>query len=168
MFSKEKIMNMMSGGKTTEEIAAEFASALNEAEAETKRIDEEARAKADAEALLAERKKQKIDDMRYIIEAVFDYLHEWYPEHDELISLAVDDIDDDEEIEELVVVLDSYIALIASMAKLKEAINKPSMTTANTSIKFANEPVTLSGETISFTQESLDKVFEEFFNHNGI
>jgi Rad3-related DNA helicase len=168
MFSKEEIMNMINGGKTTEEIAAEFASALNEAEAETKRIDEEARAKADAEALLAERKKQKIEDMRYIIEAVFDYLHEWYPEHDELISLAVEDIDDDEEIEELVVVLDSYIALIASMAKLKEAINKPNVTTANTSIKSINEPVTLSNEAITFSQKSLDKIFEEFFNHNGI
>ena len=168
MFSKEEIMNMINGGKTAEEIAADFATALNEAEAEAKRIDEEARAKADAEALLAERRKQKIDDMRYIIEAVFDYLHEWYPEHDELISLAVDDIDDDEEIEELVVMLDSYIALIASMAKLKEAIAKPSATTANTSIKLANKPITLPGETISFTQESLDKVFEEFFNHNGI
>ena len=163
MFSKEDIMKMMQSGKTAEDIAAEFATALNEAETETKRIDEEAREKAEAEALLTARKAEKIDDMRYIINAVFDYFHEWYPELDEELHEAIQDLDDDEEIEEVIKAIDSYVNMIKSLTDLKNLM--ASRTTTNN----INDIKDNSSKSVSFDiPVDLSSIFNDFFKENNI
>ena len=163
MFSKEDIMKMMQSGKTAEDIAAEFATALNEAETETKRIDEEAREKAEAEALLAARKAEKIEDMRYIINAVFDYFHEWYPELDAELHEAIKDLDDDEEIEEVIEAIDAYVNMMKSLTNLKNLMASHNTTNNIHDIKDN------SSKSVNFDiPVDLSSIFNDFFKENNI
>ena len=169
MFSKKTIMEMMRTGKTAEDIANEFAATLNEAEAETKRIDEEARAKADAEALLATRKAEKIEDMRYLINAIFDYLHEWYPELKETLDESIKNIDDDEEIADVVDLIDSYINLAKSMKTFESLFGPNPFTFNHTLDKSTDNSKNIEKISVKIDPAvNLNKIFEDFFTENNI
>lgn len=67
MFSTENILNMLQSGQDADAIAAQFASALNQALAQQKAQDQYA---------------EKIEFMEGIIDDLFDFIEEFYPDMD--------------------------------------------------------------------------------------
>ena len=71
MFTKADILARLQNGDTVDEIAAEMAAALNEAEAEKKALDAELAAKEKEETRVLEAKRVAVDNM---LDALCDYL----------------------------------------------------------------------------------------------
>ena len=71
MFTKADILARLQNGDTVDEIAAEMATALNEAEAEKKALDAELAAKEKEETRVLEAKRAAVNGM---LDAVCDYL----------------------------------------------------------------------------------------------
>ena len=71
MFTKADILARLQNGDTVDEIAAEMAAALNEAEAEKKALDAELAAKEKEETRVLEAKRAAVNNM---LDAVCDYL----------------------------------------------------------------------------------------------
>ena len=110
MFTKADILARLQNGDTVDDIAAEMAAALNEAEAEKKALDAELAAKEKEETRVLEAKRAAIDDM---LDAVCDYL----------VAAGEDDfIDDLKEIDtdKVIELLDGSIEMAKSLEKLKE------------------------------------------------
>ena len=110
MFTKEDILARLQNGDTVDEIAAEMANALNEAEAEKKALDAELAAKEKEETRVLEAKRVAVDDM---LDAVCDYLVA-SDEGDFIEDLK--EIDTDKAIE----MLDGSIEMVKSLEKLKD------------------------------------------------
>ena len=108
-FTKEDILVRLQNGDTVDEIAAEMADALNEAEAEKKALDAELAAKEKEETRVLEAKRVAVDDM---LDAVCDYLVA-SGEGDFIKDL--NEIDTDKVIE----MLDGSIEMAKSLEKLK-------------------------------------------------
>ena len=109
MFTKEDILVRLQNGDTVDEIAAEMADALNEAEAEKKALDAELAAKEKEETRVLEAKRAAVDGM---LDAVCDYLVA--SGEGDLIT-DIKDIDTDKVIE----MLDGSIEMAKSLEKLK-------------------------------------------------
>ena len=109
-FTKEDILTRLQNGDTVDEIAAEMATALNEAEAEKKALDAELAAKEKEETRVLEAKRVAVDDM---LDAVCDYL---------VAAGESDFIDDIKEIDtdKVIEMLDGSIEMAKSLEKLKE------------------------------------------------
>ena len=109
-FTKEDILVRLQNGDTVDEIAAEMAAALNEAEAEKKALDAELAAKEKEETRVLEAKRVAVDDM---LDAVCDYL---------VASGEGDLITDIKDIEtdKLIKMLDGSINMAKSLEKLKD------------------------------------------------
>ena len=71
MFTKADILARLQNGDTVDEIAAEMAAALNEAEAEKKALDAELAAKEKEEIRVLNAKRVAVDEM---LDALCDYL----------------------------------------------------------------------------------------------
>ena len=71
MFTKADILARLQNGDTVDNIAAEMAAALNEAEAEKKALDAELAAKAEEETRVLNAKRVAVDNM---LDALCDYL----------------------------------------------------------------------------------------------
>ena len=71
------IYEMLKSGRTAEDLAAEFTSMLNEAEAQVKAEEEAARLEAENEANMAAYKQADMEDL---LEDFVDYLDTYYPE----------------------------------------------------------------------------------------
>ena len=71
MFTKADILARLQNGDTVDEIAAEMAAALNEAEAEKKALDAELAAKEKEETRVLNAKRAAVDNM---LDALCDYL----------------------------------------------------------------------------------------------
>ena len=110
MFTKADILARLQNGDTVDEIAAEMANALNEAEAEKKAIDAELAAKEKEETRVLNAKRVAVNDM---LDAVCDYLVA-AGEGDFIEDLK--DIDTDKVIE----MLDGSINMAKSLEKLKD------------------------------------------------
>ena len=108
-FTKEDILARLQNGDTVDEIAAEMADALNEAEAEKKALDAELAAKEKEETRVLEAKRVAVDDM---LDAVCDYL---------IASGEGDFIKDLKEIDtdKVIEMLDGSIEMAKSLEKLK-------------------------------------------------
>lgn len=158
-FSKEDIMKMVQNGRTTEDIVSEFTKAVNEVESE---IAENER-KADAEALLARRRTEKIEDMREIVVDFCNYFHAWYPELDEILEEVFKEIDDDSEVGELVDALDAYVELYKNSTKLLNIFDA----SFNDKSKIKNNTNTIP-RTSKNNEEALAEIFENFFKQNNI
>jgi hypothetical protein len=109
MFTKADILARLQNGETVDDIAAEMATALNEAEAEKKALDAELAAKEKEETRVLEAKRAAVNDM---LDAVCDYL------------IAVGEGDLVEELREIktdkvVELLDGSIEMAKSLEKLK-------------------------------------------------
>lgn len=134
-FSKEDIKKMIDEGASIESIVADFTNTINEVETEM----------ADAEAMVARRTAEKIEDMRTVIQTIFDFFHEWYPEFDELMSNAKSLTNNDEDIMDIIKAIDEYLNLFQSINTLKAMVT--------------------SGDTKT---DNVAEIFEEFFKNNNI
>lgn len=108
-FTKEDILARLQNGESMDSIADEMATALNEAAAEKKALDEEASAKAQEETRVLNAKRAAVDDM---LDALCDYL---------VAAGEGDYVQDVAEIEtdKVIGMLDDSIAIAKSMEKLK-------------------------------------------------
>ena len=109
-FTKEDILARLQNGETVDEIAAEMADALNEAEAEKKALDTELAAKEKEETRVLNAKRVAVDDM---LDAVCDYL---------IAAGEGDFIEDLKEIDtdKVIEMLDGSIEMAKSLEKLKD------------------------------------------------
>ena len=110
MFTKEDILARLQNGDTVDDIAAEMADALNEAEAEKKALDAELAAKEKEETRVLNAKRVAVDVM---LDALCDYLVA--AGEDDFIK-DLNEIDTDKVIE----MLDGSIEMAKSLEKLKE------------------------------------------------
>ena len=110
MFTKADILARLQNGDTVDEIAAEMADALNEAEAEKRVLDAELAAKEKEETRVLEAKRAAVDD---ILDAVCDYL---------IAAGEGDFIEDLKEIDtdKVIEMLDGSIEMAKSLEKLKD------------------------------------------------
>jgi hypothetical protein len=110
MFTKADILARLQNGDTVDDIAAEMANALNEAEAEKKALDAERAAKEKEETRVLEAKRAAVNDM---LDALCDYLVA-AGEGDFIEDLR--EVDTDKVIE----MLDGTIEMAKSLEKLKD------------------------------------------------
>lgn len=110
MFTKADILARLQNGDTVDEIAAEMANALNEAEAEKKALDAELAAKEKEETRVLNAKRVAVDGM---LDALCDYLVA-AGEGDYVKDIA--DVKTDKVIE----MLDDSIEMAKSLEKLKD------------------------------------------------
>ena len=110
MFTKEDILVRLQNGDTVDDIAAEMADALNEAEAEKRALDAELAAKEKEETRVLNAKRVAVDEM---LDALCDYLVA-AGEGDYVKDIA--EIKTDKVIE----MLDGSINMAKSLEKLKE------------------------------------------------
>lgn len=110
MFTKADILARLQNGDTVDEIAAEMANALNEAEAEKKALDAELAAKEKEETRVLEAKRQAVNDM---LDAACDYL---------IAAGEGDFIEDLKEVDtdKFIEMLDGSIKMAKSLEQLKE------------------------------------------------
>lgn len=118
--NKTELLTMLKNGKTTDELATEITSALNEAIAEYK----EECAKAEAEKKAAEEKEnQKATDFQEMVETIIDYVYAYYvpDEHIDVFCEAVKRLD----YKELMATFDDsikeIIKLIETLTVLKDS-----------------------------------------------
>ena len=109
MFTKADILARLQNGDTVDEIAAEMADALNEAEAEKRALDAELAAKAKEETRVLNAKRAAVDNM---LDAVCDYL---------VAAGEGDLIEDLKEVEtdKVIEMLDGSIKMAKSLEQLK-------------------------------------------------
>ena len=110
MFTKADILARLQNGDTVDEIAAEMAAALNEAEAEKKALDAELAAKEQEEARVLDAKRVAVDCM---LDALCDY---FIAAGHEEFTKDVAELDTDK----IVKLLDSTIKMTKDLEKLKE------------------------------------------------
>ena len=106
MYTYEDLVKMLSEGKSIDSIAQEFTDALNSASAEVQKQKE-----------LEAKKSDKVADLASILNLMFGFIAEHYPE------LKVDDTDVDymDLASELVDEIDELIPLVVSLTKMAEA-----------------------------------------------
>ena len=109
MFTKADILARLQNGDTVDEIAAEMAAALNEAEAEKKALDAELAAKEKEETRVLNAKRVAVDEM---LDALCDYL---------VAAGEGDFVDDLKEVktDKVIEMLDGSIEMAKSLEKLK-------------------------------------------------
>lgn len=111
MVRVEDLMAAIQNGQSADDLAAEYAKALNEANARVK-ADTEAKLKAEAEARAA---VTKIADARAVVEPLVNYLQTYIPEMD---RGEVTDADLDEAAKFLVATIDELKVQLAPQLKL--------------------------------------------------
>lgn len=142
------IYELLRSGRTPEDIAAEFAKNLNEAE-ETIRKEEEAKAAAEEAANAAKRTELK-DALTLLI----SWFKKYYPEYADTEDLDLTDED-----------LDAIIDLISSLLdleKIKASFSFGPMT------HFFEKPKTTRTKTPADIPVTTDDVFSSFFKTFGI
>lgn len=109
-FTKADILARLQNGDTVDDIAAEMAAALNEAEAEKKALDAELAVKEKEETRVLNAKRAAVDDM---LDALCDYL---------MVAGEVDFIEDLKEVDtdKIMEMLDGSIEMAKSLDKLKD------------------------------------------------
>lgn len=106
MVRVEDLMAAIQNGQSADDLAAEYAKALNEANARVK-ADEEAKAKAEAETQMA--------DARAVVDPLVTYIQKYIPEMD---LGEVTDADLDEAAQFLVAAIDEVKVQLAPQLKL--------------------------------------------------
>jgi membrane protein involved in colicin uptake len=115
MVRVEDLMAAIQNGQSADDLAAEYAKALNEANARVK-ADVEAKAKAEAEARSA---SVKVADAKAVVVPLVKYLQTYIPEMD---LGEVTDADMDEAAEFLVSAIDEVKVQLAPQLKLLEML----------------------------------------------
>ena len=130
-FTKEDILARLQDGDTVDEIAAEMANALNEAEAEKKALDA---AKEQEETRVLNAKRVAVDDM---LDALCDYfVAAGYGEYTKDIA----EIDTDK----IVKLLDSSLKMAKSLGQMKDlefSVFGPGLTKPKVEVTDADEVI---------------------------
>lgn len=116
MVRVEDLMAAIQNGQSADDLAAEYAKALNEANARVK-ADAEAKAKAEAEARAA---SVKVADAKAVVVPLVKYLQTYIPEMD---LGEVTDADMDEAAEFLVSAIDEIKVQLAPQLKLLKMLD---------------------------------------------
>lgn len=114
MVRVEDLMAAIQNGQSADDLAAEYAKALNEANARVK-ADEEAKAKAEAEAEIV-----KIADARAVVDPLVTYIQKYIPEMD---LGEVTEADLEEAAKFLVAAIDEVKVQLAPQLKLLKMLD---------------------------------------------
>lgn len=139
MVRVEDLMAAIQNGQSADDLAAEYAKALNEANARVK-ADVEAKAKAEAEARAA---SVKVADAKAIVVSLVKYLQTYIPEMD---LGEVTDADMDEAAEFLVSVIDEVKVQLAPQLKLLKMLGDLDGETSKAKLNITRKLQTIGGK----------------------
>lgn len=141
MVRVEDLMAAIQNGQSADDLAAEYAKALNEANARVK-ADVEAKAKAEAEARAA---SVKIADAKAVVVPLVKYLQTYIPEMD---LGEVTDADMDEAVQFLVSAIDEVKVQLAPQLKLLKMLGGLDLDgeTPKAKLNITRKPQTIGGK----------------------
>lgn len=141
MVRVEDLMAAIQNGQSADDLAAEYAKALNEANARVK-ADAEAKAKAEAEARAA---SVKVADAKAVVVPLVKYLQTYIPEMD---LGEVTDADMDEAAEFLVSAIDEVKVQLAPQLKLLKMLGGLDLDgeTPKVKLNITRKPQTIGGK----------------------
>lgn len=141
MVRVEDLMAAIQNGQSADDLAAEYAKALNEANARVK-ADAEAKAKAEAEARAA---SVKVADAKAVVVPLVKYLQTYIPEMD---LGEVTDADLDEAAEFLVSAIDEVKVQLAPQLKLLKMLGGLDLDgeTPKAKLNITRKPQTIGGK----------------------
>lgn len=141
MVRVEDLMAAIQNGQSADDLAAEYAKALNEANARVK-ADVEAKAKAEAEARAA---SVKVADAKAVVVPLVKYLQTYIPEMD---LGEVTDADMDEAAQFLVSVIDEIKVQLAPQLKLLKMLGGLDLDgeTPKAKLNITRKPQTIGGK----------------------
>ena len=136
MVRVEDLMAAIQNGQSADDLAAEYAKALNEANARVK-ADEEAKAKAKAEA------ETQMADARAVVDPLVTYIQKYIPE----MELGeVTDADLDEAAQFLVSAIDEVKAQLAPQLKLLKMLGVLDLDGEVPKLNIKRKPQTIGGK----------------------
>lgn len=138
MVRVEDLMAAIQNGQSADDLAAEYAKALNEANARVK-ADVEAKAKAEAEARAA---SVKVADAKAVVVPLVKYLQTYIPEMD---LGEVTDADIDEAVEFFVSAIDEVKVQLAPQLKLLKILGGLDLDGETPKVKL-RKPQTIGGK----------------------
>ena len=136
MVRVEDLMAAIQNGQSADDLAAEYAKALNEANARVK-ADEEAKAKAKAEA------ETQMADARAVVDPLVTYIQKYIPEMD---LGEVTDADLDEAAEFLVSAIDEVKVQLAPQLKLLKMLDGLDLDGETPKLNIKRKPQTIGGK----------------------
>ena len=136
MVRVEDLMVAIRNGQSADDLAAEYAKALNEANARVK-ADAEAKLKAEAEARAA---VVKVADARAVVEPLVNYLQTYIPEMD---LGEVTDADFDEAAKFLVATIDELKVQLAPQLKLLKMLGGLDLDSEAPKLNLTRKPQTI-------------------------
>lgn len=141
MVRVEDLMAAIQNGQSADDLAAEYAKALNEANARVK-ADVEAKAKAEAEARAA---SVKVADAKAVVVPLVKYIQTYIPEMD---LGEVTDADLNEAAEFLVATIDEVKVQLASQLKLLKMLGGLDLDgeTPKAKLNITRKPQTIGGK----------------------
>lgn len=139
MVRVEDLMAAIQNGQSVDDLAAEYAKALNEANARVK-ADAEAKAKAEAEARAA---SVKVTDAKAVIVPLVKYIQIYIPEMD---LGEVTDADLNEAAELLVAAIDEVKVQLAPQLKLLKMLGDLDGETPKAKLNITRKPQTIGGK----------------------
>ena len=141
MVRVEDLMAAIQNGQSADDLAAEYAKALNEANARVK-ADAEAKAKAEAEARAA---SVKVADAKAVVVPLVKYIQTYIPEMD---LGEVTDADLNEAAEFLVTVIDEVKVQLAPQLKLLKMLGSLDLDgeTPKAKLNITRKPQTIGGK----------------------
>lgn len=139
MVRVEDLMAAIQNGQSADDLAAEYAKALNEANARVK-ADVEAKAKADAEARAA---ATKVADARAVVDPLVTYIQKYIPEMD---LGEVTEADLDEAAKFLVTAIDEVKVQLAPQLKLLKMLGGLDLDGEAPKLNITRKPQTIGGK----------------------
>lgn len=141
MVRVEDLMAAIQNGQSADDLAAEYAKALNEANARVK-ADAEAKAKAEAEARAA---SVKVADAKAVVVPLVKYIQTYIPEMD---LGEVTDADLNEAVEFLVAAIDEVKVQLAPQLKLLKTLGSLDLDgeTPKAKLNITRKPQTIGGK----------------------
>lgn len=139
MVRVEDLMAAIQSGQSADDLAAEYAKALNEANARV-RADEEAKAKADAEARAA---ATKVADARAVVDPLVTYIQKYIPEMD---LGEVTEADLEEAAQFLVSAIDEVKVQLAPQLKLLKMLGGLDLDGEVPKLNIKRKPQTIGGK----------------------
>lgn len=141
MVRVEDLMAAIQNGQSADDLAAEYAKALNEANARVK-ADAEAKAKAEAEARAA---SVKVADAKAVVVPLVKYIQTYIPEMD---LGEVTDADMDEAAEFLVSAIDEVKVQLAPQLKFLKMLGSLDLDgeTSKAKLNITRKPQTIGGK----------------------
>ena len=139
MVRVEDLMAAIQNGQSADDLAAEYAKALNEANARVK-ADVEAKAKAEAEARAA---RVKVADAKAVVVPLVKYIQTYIPEMD---LGEVTDADLNEAAEFLVSAVDEVKVQLAPQLKLLKMLGDLDGETPKAKLNITRKPQTIGGK----------------------